>query len=178
MDIERIAVGTEPPWDVNVIVEIPMGGQPVKYEMDKDSNALFVDRFLHTTMSYPGNYGFIPHTLAEDGDPIDVLIVGPEAVVPGAVVRCRPIGLLQMADEKGNDEKVVAVPIDKLQPYFTNVRSYADLPGILLEQIRHFFTHYKDLERGRWAEVRGWEGPDAAARAIEAAVGRVDPSAT
>ena len=176
MDIERISVGSEPPWDVNVIVEIPMGGQPVKYEMDKASNALFVDRFLHTTMSYPGNYGFIPHTLAEDGDPIDVLIVGPAAVVPGAVVRCRPVGLLQMADEKGNDEKIVAVPVDKLQPYFTNVRSYADLPERLLEQIRHFFTHYKDLERGRWAEVRGWEGPDEAARAIDAAIGRVGQS--
>ena len=173
MDLQHIPVGSEPPWDVNVIVEIPMGGQPVKYEMDKDSNALFVDRFLHTTMAYPGNYGFVPHTLAEDGDPIDVLIVGPEAVVPGAVVRCRPIGLLRMADEKGNDEKIVAVPVDKLQPYYTKVHTYADLPETLLEQIRHFFTHYKDLERGRWAEVRGWEGPEQAAQAIAAAVKRV-----
>ncbi len=177
MNIEKIPVGDNPPWDINVIIENMMGGNPVKYEMDKASNAMFVDRFLYTAMSYPGNYGFIPHTLAEDGDPIDALVVGPVAVMAGAVVRSRPIGLLQMIDEAGNDEKILCVPVDKLHPYFTDVRTHQDLPEILLEQITHFFTHYKDLERGKWAEVGGWSGPDAAAAAIIAAVERAGPPA-
>jgi len=143
MDVAKIPIGRKPPDDVNVIVEIPQGGEPVKYELDKESGAVFVDRFLHTAMFYPGNYGFLPHTLAEDGDPIDVLIVGPVSVVPGAVVRCRPIGGLLMEDEAGPDEKIIAVPVDALHPFYTNVRSYEDLPPILCEQIAHFFDHYK-----------------------------------
>jgi inorganic pyrophosphatase len=172
MNIDLIPVGANPPWDINVIIENTKGGNPVKYELDKDSHAMFVDRFLYTAMSYPGNYGFIPHTLAEDGDPIDVLVVGPVAVMPGAVVRSRPIGMLQMIDEAGNDEKILAVPVDKLHPYYTEVQTYRDLPEILLEQITHFFTHYKDLERGKWAEVGGWDGPETAAAAIRASMER------
>src|SRR5215471_16905264 len=140
MDLAKIPAGRAPPHDINVVVEIPQGGEPVKYELDKASGAVFVVRFLHTAMFYPGNYGFVPHTLAEDGDPIDVLIVGPAPVVPGAVVRCRPIGALLMEDEAGPDEKIIAVPVDKLLPFYTNVRSPDDLPAILREQIRHFFS--------------------------------------
>jgi inorganic pyrophosphatase len=174
MDLLRIPVGREPPHDINVIVEIPQGGNPVKYELDKASGAVFVDRFLHTAMFYPGNYGFVPHTLSEDGDPIDVLIVGQVSVVPGAVVRCRPIGALLMEDEAGADEKIVAVPVDALHPFYTNVRSYTDLPPILCEQIAHFFTHYKDLERGKWVKVLHWAGPDEAAELILAAIARAE----
>lgn len=145
---------------------------PVKYELDKASGALFVDRFLHTAMFYPGNYGFVPHTLAEDGDPIDVLIVGPAAVVPGAVVRCRPVGALLMKDEHGPDEKILAVPTDELHPFYTNVQSYQDLPPILCEQISHFFRHYKELESGKWVEVAGWVGADEATALIAAAIAR------
>ncbi|NBC31414.1 MAG: inorganic diphosphatase [Alphaproteobacteria bacterium] len=172
MNIESIPIGKAPPWDINVIVENPMGGAPVKYELDKASNALFVDRFLHTAMSYPGNYGFIPHTLAEDGDPIDVLVVGTEPVIPGAVIRARPIGMLKMIDEAGNDEKVLAVPVDALLPHFTNVETQEDLPQILIDKITHFFTHYKDLEHGKWVDVSGWDGPHIAAAAINAAIAR------
>jgi inorganic pyrophosphatase len=138
MDVAKIPIGRAPPHDVNVVVEIPQGGQPVKYELDKSSGAVFVDRFLHTAMFYPGNYGFVPHTLARDDDPIDVLIVGPASVVPGAVVRCRPIGALMMEDEHGPDEKIIAVPVDELHPFYTGVRSYQDLPPILCDQIAHF----------------------------------------
>ena len=172
MDLSLIAVGREPPHEINVIVEIPQGGNPVKYELDKKSGAVFVDRFLHTAMFYPGNYGFVPHTLSEDGDPIDVLIVGQVSVVPGAVVRCRPIGALLMEDEGGPDEKIIAVPVDALHPFYTNVRSHDDLPPILCEQIAHFFAHYKDLEPGKWVKIMRWVGPDEAARLIEAAIGR------
>jgi inorganic pyrophosphatase len=172
MDIAKIPVGRAPPDDLNVVVEIPQGGNPVKYELDKDSGAVFVDRFLHTAMFYPGNYGFVPHTLAEDGDPIDVLIVGQVSVVPGAVVRCRPIGALLMEDEHGNDEKIIAVPVDALHPFYTNVRSYEDLPPILRDQIAHFFAHYKDLEPGKWVRIARWAGPDEAAALIAAAIAR------
>jgi inorganic pyrophosphatase len=172
MDIKQIPAGREPPHDLNVVVEIPQGGEPVKYELDKASGAVFVDRFLHTAMFYPGNYGFVPHTLSEDGDPIDVLIVGPVSVVPGAVVRCRPIAALVMEDESGPDEKILAVPVDELHPFYTNVRSYHDLPSILCDQIAHFFTHYKDLEKGKWAKVAHWAGPDEAAELIMAAIER------
>ena len=147
-------------------------GFRVKYELDKASGALFVDRFLHTAMFYPGNYGFVPHTLAEDGDPIDVLIVGPAAVVPGAVVRCRPVGALMMRDEHGPDEKILSVPIDELHPFYTGVKSYQDLPPILCDQIAHFFRHYKELERGKWVEVGGWVNADEAAALIAAAIAR------
>lgn len=172
MDLSRISPGRNPPGDLNVIVEIPQGGQPVKYELDKESGAIFVDRFLHTAMFYPGNYGFVPHTLAEDGDPIDVLIVGPVSVVPGAVVRCRPVGALLMEDEAGPDEKIVAVPVDALHPFYTDVASYQDLPTILCEQIAHFFSHYKDLEKGKWVRIARWVGPEEAGELVTAAIAR------
>lgn len=172
MDISKIAVGRAPPQDINVVIEIPQGGNPVKYELDKESGAVFVDRFLHTAMFYPGNYGFVPHTLAEDGDPIDVLVVGQVSVVPGAVVRCRPIGALLMEDEAGPDEKIIAVPVDELHPFYTKVRSHEDLPPILCEQIAHFFSHYKDLEPGKWVKIARWADPGEAADLILAAIER------
>jgi inorganic pyrophosphatase len=172
MDISKIAVGRAPPRDINVIVEIPQGGSPVKYELDKESGAVFVDRFLHTAMFYPGNYGFIPHTLSDDGDPIDVLVVGQVSVVPGAVVRCRPIGALLMEDEAGLDEKIIAVPVDALHPFYTKVSSHDDLPPILCEQIAHFFSHYKDLEPGKWVKIVRWADAREAADLILAAIER------
>jgi inorganic pyrophosphatase len=172
VDLAKISAGRSPPNDINVVVEIPQGGAPVKYELDKDSGALLVDRFLHTAMFYPGNYGFVPHTLAQDGDPIDALIVGPAPVVPGAVVRCRPVGALIMEDEHGPDEKILAVPIDELHPFYSGVGSYKDLPPILCDQIAHFFRHYKDLEEGKWVKVVRWAGPEEAAGLITAAMAR------
>ena len=172
MDIGKIPIGRNPPHDINVIVEIPQGGAPVKYEIDKQSGALFVDRFLHTAMFYPCNYGFVPHTQSRDGDPLDVLIAGPTAVVPGSVVRCRPVGVLLMEDEAGVDEKLITVPVDKLHPFYTDVKSYADLPAIMCEQIEHFFTHYKDLEPGKWVKVTSWAGPDEAAAIIDDSIAR------
>ena len=153
MDIGAISAGPNPPKDIHVLVEIPLGGTPVKYELDKTSGALKVDRFLHTAMFYPGNYGFIPQTLSDDGDPCDVLVVSQAQVVPGAIVRCRPVGALLMEDEAGGDEKIIAVPVDALAPFYTNVRSYRDLPPIMCEQIAHFFQHYKDLEKGKWVTI-------------------------
>ena len=170
MDVSKISIGVDPPRDFNVIVEIPQGGEPVKYELDKASGAMVVDRFLHTAMFYPGNYGFIPHTLSRDGDPIDVLVVGQVPVVPGAVIRCRAVGALMMEDEAGPDEKVVAVPVDKLHPFYSNVRSYTDLPPILAEQIGHFFQHYKDLEKGKWVTLARWVGPEEAQTMIAEAI--------
>ena len=172
MDLTKIPAGRAPPHDVNVVVEIPQGGEPVKYELDKASGAVFVDRFLHTAMFYPGNYGFVPHTLAEDGDPLDVLIVGPVPVVPGAVVRCRPIGALMMEDEHGPDEKIIAVPVEALHPYYSNVQSYSDLPPILCDRIAHFFRHYKDLEAGKWVNISRWAEAQAAVALITAAIAR------
>ncbi len=156
MNINKVPIGDNPPHEINVIIEIPMGGYPVKYEMDKDSGAMYVDRFLHTSMVYPGNYGFIPHTLAADGDPIDVIVVGQNPVVTGAIIRSRPIGALLMEDEAGADEKILAVPVDKLYPFYNKVQSYLDLPQILVDQIAHFFKHYKDLEKGKWVSVVKW----------------------
>jgi len=172
MDLSRIPAGRNPPKDVNVLIEIPAGGLPVKYEMDKASGALFVDRFLHTAMFYPGNYGFIPHTLSEDGDPIDVLVISSVPVIPGAVVRCRPVGVLVMQDQAGPDEKIIAVPTDDLHPFHTNVRSYRDLPDILLKQIEHFFQHYKDLEPRKWTKLGDWGDAEEAERLIQAAIHR------
>ena len=166
MNIDAIPVGPNPPWDLNVIIEIPQGGLPVKYEMDKDSGALFVDRFLHTAMYYPGNYGFVPHTLADDGDPCDVMVLNPAPVVPGCVIRCRPIGVLMMEDEAGGDDKILAVPVDKLNPYYTDIASYRQLPAILVEQIEHFFTRYKDLEKNKSVMVKGWGDAGKAAELI------------
>jgi inorganic pyrophosphatase len=166
MDISRITIGVNPPHDINVLVEIPKGGEPVKYELDKESGALFVDRFLHTAMFYPGNYGFIPHTLSGDGDPCDVLVVGQVPVVPGAIIRSRPIGALLMEDESGPDEKIIAVPVDKLHPFYNDINSYTDLPTTVTEQIAHFFQHYKDLEKGKWVTIVRWVGPEEAGSLI------------
>jgi inorganic pyrophosphatase len=175
VDISRIPAGLAPPHDINVFIEIPQGGTPVKYELDKASGALFVNRFLHTTMFYPGNYGFIPCTLSDDGDPCDALVVSQSPVVPGAVVRCRPIGALMMEDEAGRDEKIIAVPVEALNPYFTGVHNYTDLPIILREQIQHFFHHYKDLEKGKWVKIINWVDVDGAIDLINAAIARYKP---
>ena len=172
MDISQIPVGENPPKDLYAIIEIPMGGVPVKYELDKKSGAMFVDRFLHTAMYYPGNYGFVPHTLSEDGDPIDVIVVGPHAVVPGAVIRVRPVGALLMEDEAGGDEKILAVPVDKLHPFYSNVKNYSELPPVLIEQISHFFQHYKDLEKGKWAKFSRLVDVAGAEALVLAAVAR------
>jgi inorganic pyrophosphatase len=166
MDISKIAIGADPPRDVNALIEIPQGGVPVKYELDKSSGALRVDRFLNTAMFYPGNYGFIPHTLSGDGDPVDVIVVVPSPVVPGAIVRVRPVGALLMKDEAGDDEKIIAVPVDKLHPFYEGVRSYKDLPSTLTDQIAHFFQHYKDLEKGKWVTIVRWVDEAKAERMI------------
>jgi Inorganic pyrophosphatase len=172
MDITRIPIGQNPPYDVNVIIEIPLGGNPVKYEMDKASGAMYVDRFLHTAMYYPFNYGFIPHTLSEDGDPMDAAVVSQVAVTPGSIIRSRPIGVLIMEDESGVDEKVLCVPVDELHPYFSGIASYRDLPAILIEQIAHFFGHYKDLEKGKWVKVRRWGEAEEATHLIREGIER------
>ena len=172
MILEKIPVGRNPPWDVNAIIEIPLGGAPVKYELDKDSGALFVDRFLHTAMVYPANYGFIPHTLADDGDPLDILVIGPVPVAVGAVVRSRPIGVLIMTDDKGNDDKILAVPTDDLHPYYSAVSSYRALPQIFLDQVGHFFTHYKDLKKPGSTKVEGWGDAEAAKQIIAESIER------
>ena len=170
MDISKIKIGENAPWDVNVIIEVPVGTEPVKYELDKESGALYVDRIMHTSMRYPCNYGFIPHTLAADGDPVDALIANRTPIMPGAVVRCRPIGVLVMEDEAGMDEKLLMVPVDKLHPFYKDVQSYDELPKILLDQISHFFEHYKDLEAGKWVKIKGWESAERAAELIEEGV--------
>lgn len=172
MLIDRIPVGDNPPFEINVIIEVPVGSAPVKYELDKASGALFVDRFLHTSMHYPCNYGFVPHTLSDDGDPVDVLVVARHPIVPGAVVKVRPVGVLVMTDEKGEDEKVLSVPVDSLHPYYTDITSYRELPKILIEQIAHFFKHYKDLESGKWVEIKRWGDPIEAYKMIERAIAR------
>ncbi len=173
MDINKIAIGRNPPWDVNVVIEIPLGGDPVKYELDKESGALFVNRFLHTAMFYPANYGFIPHTLSEDGDPADVLVVGRVPVAVGSVIRSRPVGVLMMEDEAGPDEKILAVPVDDLHPYYADITSYRHLPGVLQEQITHFFSHYKDLEKDKWVKVNRWGEAEEATKIIQEAIDRV-----
>ena len=172
MDINKIKIGENPPYDINAVIEIPLGGTPVKYELDKESGAMFVDRFLYTAMFYPGNYGFIPHTLGGDGDPLDIMVLGPTPVVPGAIVRSRPVGCLMMEDEAGGDEKIIAVPVDKLTSLYSHIHSPDDLPQLLLKQIAHFFEHYKDLEPGKWVKVEGWEGIDGARAEIVAGVER------
>lgn len=166
MDLSKISIGHQAPWDVNVVIEIPCGGDPVKYEIDKESGAMFVDRFLHTAMYYPANYGFIPHTLGSDGDPLDALVLSRAAVIPGAVIRARPIGVLFMEDEAGGDEKLLMVPVDKLNPYYSAVKSHEDIPPILREQIAHFFKHYKDLEEGKWVKIKAWGSAEEAAQLI------------
>jgi inorganic pyrophosphatase len=166
MDISKIPVGKNSPQEVNVIIEVPLGADPIKYEMDKESGAIFVDRFLHTAMHYPCNYGFIPHTLSDDGDPADVLVVGRLPVMPGAVMPVRPVGVLLMEDESGMDEKILAVPASSLHPFYDDVDEYSDLPKNLLDQISHFFEHYKDLEPNKWVKIIGWKGKKEAQEVI------------
>ncbi|MBI5517969.1 MAG: inorganic diphosphatase [Deltaproteobacteria bacterium] len=156
MRLDAVPIGKNPPVDVNVVIEVPIGGEPIKYELDKASGALVVDRFLYTSMRYPGNYGFIPHTLSHDGDPCDVLVANTRALVPGAIMSCRVVGVLLMEDEAGGDEKLLAVPSDKISQRYRGVQSYTDLPEITLKQVRHFFEHYKDLEPGKWVKVLRW----------------------
>ena len=172
MNIDAIKIGDNPPEDVNTIIEVPIGGEPIKYEMDKAAGALVVDRFLYTPMRYPGNYGFVPHTLSADGDPIDVLIANTRPILPGAVMNVRPIGVLKMEDDGGGDEKIIAVPVPKLTKRYENVHNYTDLPTITREQIQHFFEHYKDLEPGKWVKLDGWGDAAEARSLIMAAIER------
>src|SRR5690348_8089221 len=172
MNLDAIAIGRSPPHDVNMIIEVPIGGEPIKYEMDKAAGTLVVDRFLYTPMRYPGNYGFVPHTLSDDGDPIDVLIANTRPIVPGAIINVRPVGVLKMEDDGGGDEKIIAVPTAKLTQRYVKIQNYTDLPTITLEQIQHFFEHYKDLEPGKWVKVRGWGNADEAKRMITDAIER------
>jgi len=164
--LDAISIGRNPPEEVNVIVEVPVGGEPIKYEMDKAAGTLVVDRFLYTSMRYPGNYGFIPHTLSDDGDPCDVLIANQRGIVPGAIVAVRPVGVLKMQDEAGGDEKIIAVPVPRLTRRYEKVLDYLDLPDITLKQIEHFFQHYKDLESSKWVKVLGWGDAAEAKRLI------------
>jgi inorganic pyrophosphatase len=169
MNLDAIPIGKNPPDDINVIIEVGIGGEPIKYEMNKAAGTLFVDRFLHTPMRYPGNYGFVPHTLSLDGDPIDVLVANTRPIAPGAVINCRPVGVLKMEDDGGKDEKIIAVPSPKLTKRYVNVHEVTDLPQITLDQIRHFFEHYKDLEPGKWVKVMGWgDATEARALIVEA----------
>ncbi|AFK55288.1 MAG: inorganic diphosphatase [Tistrella sp.] len=172
MDVTKIAAGRAVPADINVVIEIPANADPVKYELDKDSGAILVDRFVATPMFYPANYGFIPNTLGDDGDPVDVMVVTPYPVVPGSVIRARPVGVLKMEDESGMDEKILAVPHQKVSALYDHVQSYTDLPELLIRQIEHFFTRYKDLEKGKWVKVTGWDDIDTAKRLIEEGVAR------
>ena len=172
MHVDAIAVGANPPHDVNVIIEVPVGGQPIKYELNKEAGTLVVDRFLYTSMAYPGNYGFVPHTLSEDGDPIDVLVCNTRPLVPGCVINVRPIGVLVMEDDSGRDEKVIAVPSPHLTRRYENVKSYSDVPLITLQQIEHFFEHYKDLEPGKWVRIGDWGDAAEARRVIADAIER------
>jgi len=165
MRLDAISIGKNPPDEVNVVIEVAIGGEPIKYEMDKEAGTLFVDRFLYTPMRYPGNYGFIPHTLSEDGDPCDVLVANTRPLIPGSYIAVRPIGVMMMQDEAGGDEKIIAVPVPKLTKRYENVHNYTDLPQITLDQIQHFFEHYKDLEPGKWVKLAGW-GDAAKARQL------------
>lgn len=172
MNIDKIPAGKNVPDEINVIIEIPANSAPVKYEIDKDSGALLVDRFMATAMFYPANYGFVPNTLSEDGDPVDVLVPTPVPLVHGSVIRCRPVGVLRMTDESGVDAKILAVPVDKLSVLYRGVQEPSDLPELLLQQIAHFFENYKDLEKGKWVKVESWEGAAAAKAEVLASVER------
>ena len=172
MRLDAILPGNNPPHDINVIIEVPIGGEPIKYELDKDAGALVVDRFLYTPMRYPGNYGFVPHTLSDDGDPVDVLVCNTRALVPGAIMNCRPVGVLVMEDDGGGDEKILAVPSSKISKRYDRVESYDDLPQITLDQIQHFFEHYKDLEPGKWANILRWGDASESHRFIQEALDR------
>ncbi len=172
MRLEALPIGSNPPHEVNVVIEVPVGGEPIKYEMHKPSGALVVDRFLYTAMRYPGNYGFIPHTLSDDGDPCDVVVANQRGLMPGSVIAVRPVGVLLMQDEAGGDEKIVAVPVPKLTQRYEHVHNYTDLPSIAVQQIQHFFEHYKDLEPGKWVKVVGWGDAAEARRLISAGIAR------
>ncbi len=176
MDLSKISSGENPPKDVNVVIEVPLGGEPIKYEIDKDSGAMFVDRYLYTSMRYPCNYGFVPHTLSLDGDPIDVMCYGSRALVPGSVLRVRPVGVLLMEDDGGQDEKILAVPHQKLTRLYDKVQEKEDLPDIILERIEHFFEHYKDLEPNKWVKIDCWEGRERAEELIMESVKRYQES--
>ncbi|MEW5944145.1 MAG: inorganic diphosphatase [Pseudomonadota bacterium] len=172
MNLDRVTSGRDLPNDFNVIIEIPMHGDPIKYEVDKETGAMFVDRFMSTAMHYPCNYGYIPHTLSDDGDPVDVLVVTPVPLITGVVVRCRPVGMLKMEDESGLDAKLLAVPVDKLCALYRGISAPGDFPELTLAQISHFFEHYKDLEAGKWVKVQGWVGAEEAKDEIMAGVER------
>jgi inorganic pyrophosphatase len=172
MRLDAISIGKNPPDEVNVVIEVAIGGEPIKYEMDKEAGTLFVDRFLYTPMRYPGNYGFIPHTLSEDGDPCDVLVANTRPLIPGSYIAVRPIGVMLMEDEGGGDEKIIAVPVPKLTKRYENVHNYTDLPKITLDQIQHFFEHYKDLEPGKWVKLMGWGDATKAKQLIVEAMDR------
>ncbi|MEO9457684.1 MAG: inorganic diphosphatase [Lentilitoribacter sp.] len=172
MRIDAIKIGNNPPEDVNVIIEVPVGGHPIKYELDKESGTLVVDRFLYTPMTYPGNYGFVPHTLSDDGDPIDVLVCNTRPLIPGCVINVRPVGVLVMEDNSGEDEKIIAVPSAELTKRYDNVNDISDMPEITLQQIEHFFEHYKDLEPGKWVKIGDWQNADRAKELIVTAIER------
>ena len=178
MNIDLVPVGDDPPQKINVIIEVPLGGEPVKYEFDKKSGAIFVDRILHTPMRYPANYGFVPHTLGEDGDPLDALVLAHSPLIPACVIRVRPVGVLLMEDDKGGDEKLITVPVDSTFPYYSDVDTHEDLPPIVTQQIEHFFTHYKDLEPGKWAKLNGWGDRALAMKLIGEAIERARTEAT
>lgn len=177
MNLDRVTSGRDLPDDFNVIIEIPMNADPIKYEVDKETGAMFVDRFMSTAMHYPCNYGYIPHTLSNDGDPVDVLVLSPVPLISGVVVRCRPVGMLRLTDEAGRDEKVLAVPVDKLCSLYSKIKAPKDLPGLVLAQIAHFFEHYKDLEPGKWVRVGKWAGPKEAKKEIVNGVKRYQQAA-
>ncbi len=177
MNLDRVSSGRDVPNDFNVIIEIPAHGEPIKYEVDKETGAMFVDRFMATAMHYPCNYGYVPHTLSEDGDPVDVLVITPIPLLTGVVVRCRPVGMLKMEDEAGEDAKVLAVPIDKLTNLYRDIESPRDLPESILNQISHFFAHYKDLEAGKWVKLQGWVGAAEAKAEILSGVDRYNAAA-
>ena len=176
MNLDAIPIGANAPHDVNVVIEVPIGGEPIKYEMDKKSGALFVDRFLYTSMRYPGNYGFIPHTLSDDGDPCDVIVANTRALAPGAVISCRIVGVLLMEDEHGGDEKLLAVPSARLTQRYAHVHNYSDMPEITLKQIEHFFAHYKDLEPGKWVKIVRWGDAEEARRLVVEGIERAKPA--
>jgi len=170
MNLDRVGPGRDLPNDFNVIIEIPMNADPIKYEVDKETGAVFVDRFMSTSMHYPCNYGYVPKTLSGDGDPVDVLVLSPVPLITGVVLQCRPVGMLKMSDEAGDDTKLLAVPVDKLSSLYRNITSPRDLPELVLSQIAHFFQHYKDLEPGKWVKIGGWVGPEEAKAEIMAGV--------
>lgn len=170
--LDNVQIGDNCPDSVNVIIEIPANSEPVKYEVDKDSGAMVVDRFMLTAMRYPCDYGYVPHTLSEDGDPVDVLVLSPLPLISGSVIEVRPVGVLNMTDESGKDAKIIAVPVSKLTPLYDNIHKPEDISQIILDRISHFFEHYKDLEQGKWVKIAGWDGPDAAKKEIVDSIAR------